>query len=257
MTTRKKSDKTLEDKLGQIDDSQEFIVEDEDTKGTDNTVALSDIELKEITQDTLQANTVESLLKYAKNHGVSIPNGASKSVIIGKIMKEKAVLAYGDLHKDKNASKTLPYETLQYPVRVLNAKQLRELFQNTPDDLINPKLLVRCHIGVNDPNKHKQPAELFATYIRGVGMIRYAVPLQLGPEEAYHIPYAILQMMVGKTYQIHSDRPHHRSKEGDQEGTLHQTRILPTYSITVLPPLDKETLDSIVDSHNVQKNKKA
>lgn len=253
MANRKSSSESISDKLGKIDDSQET----PEVADAQIAAELLKVELKDVSKELLETNVVDTLLKFAQEHGVSIPRGASKSVIVGKILKEKAALAYSDIHKDKNASKVLPYEKLQYPVRIMNSQQLRELFQNDPNDLINPKLLVRCHIGVNDPSKHAQPSELFATYIRGIGAIRYAVPLQLAPDQAYHVPYAILQMMVGKVYQIHSENKYRKSAEGDQEGNLHKTRLMPTYTITVLPPLDKKALDDIVDSHSVEKSKKA
>lgn len=97
--------------------------------------------------------------------------------------------------------------------------------------------LIRVRITNMHPDKKNIPGEIITVYNRNVGRVSKFIPF--GSEmsaDGYHIPMIIYNYLKNKKFA-------HRTKK---KGQLHPTtKLVPEYSLEVLPDLTQEELDKL------------
>lgn len=96
--------------------------------------------------------------------------------------------------------------------------------------------LVRCRIYNLNPNKRDLRGEIITVGNRYLGTVRKFIPFGEATDGGYHIPQVIFDDLKSRKFQQIQTK---KNRKGQDELT---TRMVPEYSIEILPPLTKEEL---------------
>lgn len=98
--------------------------------------------------------------------------------------------------------------------------------------------LVRVRVVCNNPLKHNVPGEYF-TFVNGIlGKVTKYIPFGEATDPGYHIPRCLYNVLVEKQYM--------QLREVKQNGvTTSQSRLVPEFSVTVLPMLTEEEMEEL------------
>lgn len=98
--------------------------------------------------------------------------------------------------------------------------------------------LVRCRIYNLNPSKRDLHGEIITVRNRFLGTVRKFIPFGEATDNGYHIPKIIYDDLKSRKFQQISTT----KKQGQIDV---KTRMVPEYSIEVLPPLTKEELEEL------------
>ena len=114
-----------------------------------------------------------------------------------------------------------------------------ETEQNMRDRIQKEQLaLIRCRINNLNPAKVDIPGEIVTVANRYLGTVRKYVPFGEQTQEGYHIPKVLLDDLRGRQFQQISTR-----KVRGQ--VVQTTRMVPEFSVEILPPLKKAELEDL------------
>lgn len=125
-------------------------------------------------------------------------------------------------------------ETLSNKIKqILEAEKTAEDSPVAENNVIaNGRELIRIQVTCMDPSKKNYEAEIFTAGNSKIGMHSKCVPFG----KPFHVPKIIYNMMKEKQFQMISD------SEG---GGKPQVKLVNTYAIEVLPPLNEKELFEI------------
>ena len=96
--------------------------------------------------------------------------------------------------------------------------------------------LVRVRVTCMNPIKGNMSGDIFSAGNSEIGMIKKYVPFNA--EQGWHIPQIILTMLQSKRFMTH-----YTTKINGKE--LKRNKLVPEYSIEILPPLTAKELDDL------------
>lgn len=118
-------------------------------------------------------------------------------------------------------------------------KTKAEIEQETRERLYKEKmLLVRCRIYNMNPSKRDLQGEIITIANRYLGTVRKFIPFGEATDGGYHIPKVIYDDLKSRKFQ----QIRVSKVRGVEQVT---TRMVPEYSIEVLPPLTREELNEL------------
>lgn len=122
------------------------------------------------------------------------------------------------------------------PVR----KSKLQLEQETRDRLQEEKMkLVRCRIYNLNPQKRDTPGEYVTVRNRFLGEVTKMIPFGEATDNGYHVPQVLVDELKSRKYQAIRTWK-------DEKGQLrHKARMVPEYSIEILPDLTEEEMKSL------------
>ena len=98
--------------------------------------------------------------------------------------------------------------------------------------------LVRCRIFNLNPSKTDVPGEFVTVANRYLGTVRKYIPFGEATQEGYHIPKVLFDDLRGRQFQQITTK-----KIKGQ--VVQKSRMVPEYSLEVLPPLRKDELEEL------------
>lgn len=98
--------------------------------------------------------------------------------------------------------------------------------------------LIRCRIYNLNPSKVDLPGEFITVANRYLGTVRKFIPFGEATEQGYHIPKVLFDDLRSRQFQQINTK-----KVRGQ--VVQNTRMVPEYNLTVLPPLEKEELEDL------------
>lgn len=98
--------------------------------------------------------------------------------------------------------------------------------------------LVRCHIANLDPAKNNWPGEYITVQNNFTGAYTKYIPFGEAAQE-YHLPKMIYDELVSRKFQ---QKRITKNAAGHENVT---TRLVPEYSVTILPPLTEDELEDL------------
>lgn len=140
------------------------------------------------------------------------------------------------VNKLKEAREQLLQDPLIADVTLPADKQIDELTARKNLRLEMTKL-IRVQIACLNPAKAELPGEIFTVHNDVVGTVKKFVPYNEAGE-AYHIPYFLYKFLTRKKYLQIKEPP-----KGSR--TAPTTKMVPEFSITVLPPLTPTELKEL------------
>lgn len=130
-------------------------------------------------------------------------------------------------------------ETAEAPAAKARPKTKAEQEMELRENLRKEKMaLVRCRIYNLNPGKRDLHGEIVTVRNRYLGTVRKFIPFGEATENGYHIPKIIYDDLKARQFQQIGTK----QKNGQIEVTK---RMVPEYSIEVLPPLSKEELEEL------------
>ena len=113
-----------------------------------------------------------------------------------------------------------------------NEQKLRQKIQS------EQMALVRCRIFNLNPSKTDVPGEFVTVANRYLGTVRKYIPFGEQTQEGYHIPKVLFDDLRGRQFQQITTK-----KIKGQ--VVQKSRMVPEYSLEVLPPLKKSELEDL------------
>lgn len=107
--------------------------------------------------------------------------------------------------------------------------------------------LVRCRIECMNPAKGDLKGDLFTTGNRYVGKISRFIPFGEQTDNGWHIPFMLYNMLKNKKFLKLS-----REKIKGTNNYVNRSRLVPEFSIEVLPPLSKKEMKALGDRQQAQ-----
>lgn len=176
---------------------------------------------------TPQVTELDLLKERARLLGVEFGGNIGVETLKERI-KEK-------LDGKKNEEATSTEEASKGAVPMTKAEQEMALREKLTKEKM---ALVRCRIYNLNPSKRDIHGEIITVRNRYLGTVRKFIPFGEATDNGYHIPKLIFDDLKARKFQQIST-----NKKGGQIDV--KTRMVPEYSIEVLPPLSKEELEEL------------
>lgn len=176
---------------------------------------------------TPQVTELDLLKERARVLGVEFGGNIGVETLKERI-KEK-------LDGKKNEEATSTEEASKEAVPMTKAEQEMALREKMTKEKM---ALVRCRIYNLNPSKRDIHGEIITVRNRYLGTVRKFIPFGEATDNGYHIPKLIFDDLKARKFQQIST-----NKKGGQIDV--KTRMVPEYSIEVLPPLSKEQLEEL------------
>lgn len=176
---------------------------------------------------TPQVTELDLLKERARVLGVEFGGNIGVETLKERI-KEK-------LDGKKNEEATSTEEASKEAVPMTKAEQEMALREKLTKEKM---ALVRCRIYNLNPSKRDIHGEIITVRNRYLGTVRKFIPFGEATDNGYHIPKLIFDDLKARKFQQIST-----NKKGGQIDV--KTRMVPEYSIEVLPPLSKEQLEEL------------
>jgi len=133
------------------------------------------------------------------------------------------------------------YETIEAAERASREKMIAPMQAPTPGQLKAARRdkalqLVRVRIANMNPLNSGLKGDIFSAGNSELGMIKKFVPFNA--EHGWHIPQILLDVIQNKKFMTH-----YEVKIGNKK--IKRNRLVPEYSVEILPPLTPEELDAL------------
>jgi len=185
---------------------------------------------------TLKARAKVMGIKHSPNIGL-------------EALKELVNTRTQEVAKETPATIVTPAPQAPTPTVPENESPLQMQLRVRQELIAEQTKLVRCRIECMNPAKSDLKGEIFTTGNRFIGKISKFIAYGEDTDDGYHIPFMLYQMLKDKKFLKIT-----REKIKGTNNYVNTRRLVPEFSIEVLPQLTEQELKELADRQTAQKS---